>query len=74
MQRSLPDNTQHSKEKDVSAPAGFEPTIPTFELPQTHALDLTVTGICIEVSLPNKIHPFLFSILKISLSLNEGRL
>ena len=25
--------------------AGFEPTIPAFERPQTHALDRTVTGI-----------------------------
>jgi hypothetical protein len=38
-QRSLPDNTQHSKETDIHAPAGFEPTIPASERPQTHALD-----------------------------------
>jgi len=41
-----PDNTQHSQETDIQAPAGFEPTIPASEWPQTHTLDLaTGTGI-----------------------------
>jgi len=32
-------------------PAGFEPTIPTSERPQTHALDLAASGIGIGYSL-----------------------
>jgi hypothetical protein len=44
-QRPLPDNTQHSKETDIHAPAGFEPAIPASEQPQTKALDGTTTGI-----------------------------
>jgi hypothetical protein len=37
-QRPVPDTTLHSKETDIHAPAGFEPTIPPRERPQTHAL------------------------------------
>ena len=40
-----PENTQHSQETDIHVPAGFEPTIPASEQPQTHALDRTATGI-----------------------------
>ena len=36
-QRPLPDNTQHSQEKDIYESAGFEPTIPAIERPQTRA-------------------------------------
>jgi hypothetical protein len=38
------DNTQHSQDTDILTPAGFEPTIPASEQPQTHALDRAVTG------------------------------
>jgi hypothetical protein len=41
----LPDNTQHSQENHIHAPAGFEPAIPADERPQTHALDRAATGI-----------------------------
>jgi hypothetical protein len=34
-------------------PAGFEPTIPASERPQTHALDFVVTGISEIVVLKN---------------------
>ena len=44
-QRSLPDNTQHSQGIRPCPPAGFESTIPASELPQTHALDRSTTGI-----------------------------
>ena len=37
-QRPLPDNTQHSQEKDGHAPVGFETAIPASERPQTQAL------------------------------------
>jgi hypothetical protein len=30
---------------NIHAPAGFEPTIPASERPQTHALDRMATGI-----------------------------
>jgi len=41
-----PENTQHSQKTDIQDPAGFKPTIPRSEWPQTHALDLaTGTGI-----------------------------
>jgi hypothetical protein len=43
-QRPLPDNTQHLQETDIHAPAGFEPTIPASERPQTYALDGAATG------------------------------
>ena len=36
-QRPLPNSTQHSQEKDIAEPAGFEPTIPAIERPQTRA-------------------------------------
>jgi hypothetical protein len=41
-QRHLPDNTRHSKQTFIP-PAGFEPTIPASERPQTHALDCAAT-------------------------------
>jgi len=37
-----PANTQHSQQTDIQTPAGFEPTIPESEWPQTHALDLAI--------------------------------
>jgi len=39
--------TKHNNHKKQTSmiPAGFEPTIPTSERPQTHALDRTATGI-----------------------------
>ena len=43
-QRTPPDNTQHSQQTDIHAPAGFEPTIPTSEWLQIHALERAVTG------------------------------
>ena len=46
-QRPLPDNTQHSQQTDIHAPAGFEPTILAGERPQTYALDRAATGTCI---------------------------
>ena len=36
-QRSLRDNTQHSQQTDIHAPAGFEPAITENERPQRHA-------------------------------------
>jgi hypothetical protein len=41
----LPDNTQHSQETDIPAPAVVEPPIPVSEQPQIHALDRAATGI-----------------------------
>ena len=43
-QSPLPDNTHHKKQTSLPS-AGFEPTTPTIEWPQTHALDRTATGI-----------------------------
>jgi hypothetical protein len=43
-QRPLPDNTQHSQQIDIHAPAGFKPTISTGESPCTYALDRAATG------------------------------
>ena len=43
-QRPLPDNTQHSQQTTYMPPAGFEPTIPAGERPQTYALDRAATG------------------------------
>jgi hypothetical protein len=43
-QRHLPDNTQHSKQTNIHAEVGFEPTIPAGERPQTHTLDRAATG------------------------------
>jgi len=47
--RTLPDNTHHSQQTDIRAPAGFEPTIAASKRPQTHAVDLPATkiGTCI---------------------------
>ena len=42
-QRSLYDSTQHSQQTSMS-PAGFEPTIPAGERPQTYPLDRVATG------------------------------
>jgi len=36
---------QHSQDTDIHAPAGFEPTIPASERPQTRALGRVATGI-----------------------------
>ena len=44
MQGPLPDNTRHSQQADIHAPARFEPTIPASERPQTHTLDRAITG------------------------------
>lgn len=44
-QRHLTDNTHHQQDTDIYIPAGFEPAISARELPQTHSLDRTVTGI-----------------------------
>ena len=43
-QRPLLDNTQHSQRQTSVPPAGFEPTIPASERPQTHAFDRAATG------------------------------
>jgi hypothetical protein len=37
--RPLPDKIQHSQQKDIQLPAGFESTIPARERLQTHAID-----------------------------------
>jgi hypothetical protein len=39
------DNKQQSQATDIQAPAGFKPTIPASEQPQTHDLDLEAIGI-----------------------------
>ena len=41
--RLLPDNTQYSKETDIHAPVGFEPTMPASKWPQTDILDRVAT-------------------------------
>ena len=41
----LSDNTEHSQETASTTPAGFLPTIPASDWPQTHALDRAVPGI-----------------------------
>ena len=38
-------NTQHTQQINIYAPAGFELAIPVGDRPQTHALDRSVTGI-----------------------------
>ena len=43
-ERPLPDSTQCSHERDIPAPAGFEPIIPVSKWPQSHALDRAATG------------------------------
>jgi hypothetical protein len=40
----LPYNTQHSKETDINATAGFETAIPASKQQQTSALKREVTG------------------------------
>lgn len=42
-QKPLADNIQYSQERDTTT-AGFEPTVPTSERLQTHALDRAATG------------------------------
>ena len=43
--RPLPDNTQQSQDRQTSMPpAGFEPTNPASEQPQTYALDRAAVG------------------------------
>jgi hypothetical protein len=44
MKGYLPNNTQHSKQADIHAQAGFELTIPASERPQTYASDRAATG------------------------------
>jgi hypothetical protein len=43
-------NTQQSQEKNINAPAGFEPTLPAKERPRAYALDGTVTGFGLYIS------------------------
>ena len=50
--RPLPDNTQHSLETYIHAPAGFESTISASERPETHALECAATGIGIKYTTP----------------------
>ena len=38
-QRPLPNNTQHSKQRNVHVPVGFKPTILAAKRPQTYSLD-----------------------------------
>jgi hypothetical protein len=52
MKRPLPDNTQHSQDRDIHAPAGFEPAIPESKRLQNHALDSAVSGIGTSVNMP----------------------
>jgi hypothetical protein len=49
-----PVNTEHSLERDIYAPAGFESTILEGERLLTHASDLAVTGIG-DVTVLNKV-------------------
>jgi hypothetical protein len=44
-QRPLLDNTHHSQETDIFAPAGLEPTISVVEGQQTYALERAATRI-----------------------------
>ena len=49
-QRPLPDNTQHSQQRDTMPPVGFEPAISTGKRPQTYALDRAAPGIgCVNI-------------------------
>jgi len=41
---SIRQRTKQSQETNIHDPAGFEPTIPASEWPQTHALDYGATG------------------------------
>jgi hypothetical protein len=73
-QRLLPDNTQHSQQTDIHAPAGFEPTIPASERPQTHALDRTATGIgCVVYSVKIFLHRVVHSNVARAKHLTEGQ-
>jgi len=56
-QRSLPDNTQHSKQTSLS-PAGFEPSIPASERPQTHISDRADNGMTPHEYTLTKFHNF----------------
>ena len=38
-------HSTHKRQTDIHDPAGFEPTIPVSERPQTHALDRAAAGI-----------------------------
>jgi hypothetical protein len=42
--QTLPNNTPHSQQTNIHAPAWFEPTILAGERPQTHAFDRAATG------------------------------
>jgi hypothetical protein len=44
-QKPLPTRTHKTKPTGSTPSAGFEPTIPTIEKPQTYALDRMATGI-----------------------------
>ena len=44
VRRTVPDNTQISQETS-NLPVGFEPAIPANERPQTHATNLSATGL-----------------------------
>jgi len=44
-QRSLPDNTQHTQQRDIHAPGGIRTHNLRGEWPQTYALDRAATGI-----------------------------
>ena len=47
--RDLYLTVRNTHNRQTSLPsAGFEPTIPTSQRPQTHALDRAATGICIQ--------------------------
>jgi len=47
--RPLPDNTNTHNRQTSMAPAGFEPTVPTGERPQTYDLKRAATGIGITI-------------------------
>jgi len=38
------DNTQHSKQTNIHAPVGFEPTVSAGERPKIYALDRAASG------------------------------
>ena len=54
----LPDDTKISQERNIHAPAGFEPTIPASELLQTHVLDRAATKGQVLIKI-NKLWPLL---------------
>jgi len=45
MQRQLPDNSQHSKEKIIHNTGGIRTPVTINKWPHTHALDRGATGI-----------------------------